>query len=168
MLIRDALLPEFDQEMATTRRLLERIPDDKFSFKPHPKSMDMASLATHLSEMTNWTTETIGKDSIDLASFDPSTRKIAASRAELLKMFDTSVANARAALATVEDAQLMQPWSLKSGEKVFFTMPKVAVLRTFVFNHCVHHRGQLSVYLRLNDIPVPAIYGPSADEPGMM
>jgi len=164
MLIRDALLPEFDQETATTRRLLERIPDDKFSFKPHPKSMDMASLATHLCELTNWTPETISKDSIDLASYDPSQRKIAASRAELLEMFDKSVASARAALATAEDAQLMQPWSLKSGEQTFFTMPKVAVLRTFVFNHCVHHRGQLSVYLRLNDIPVPAIYGPSADE----
>jgi len=165
MLIRDALLPEFDQEMATTRRLLERIPDDKFSFKPHPRSMDMASLATHLSEMTSWTADTINKDSIDLAAYDPSKRKIAASRAELLEMFDKSVVTARAALAKAEDAQLMQPWSLKSGEQTFFTMPKVAVLRSFVFNHCVHHRGQLSVYLRLNDIPVPAMYGPSADEP---
>lgn len=164
MLIRDALLPEFDQEMATTRRLLERIPDDKFSFKPHPKSMDMASLATHLTELVNWVPDTIGKDSIDLAAFDPSARKIAASRAELLTMFDKSVATARAALAKAENDQLMQPWSLKSGEKVFFTMPKVVVLRSFVFNHSVHHRGQLSVYLRLNDIPVPAMYGPSADE----
>jgi len=167
MLIRDALLPEFDQEMATTRRLFERIPDDKLSFKPHPKSMDMGTLATHLSELTDWTTETIGKDSIDLAGFDPSTRKIVASRADLLAKFDNSVAKARAALATAENDQLMQPWSLKSGDKVFFTMSKVAVLRAFVFNHSVHHRGQLSVYLRLNDIPVPAMYGPSADEPGM-
>ena len=165
MLIRDALLPEFDQETATTRRLFERIPDDKFSFKPHPKSMDMASLATHVCELTNWTPETIGKDSVDLAAFDPSQRKIAASRAELLDMFDKAVVNARTALAKAEDAQLMQPWSLKSGDQVFFTMPKVAVLRSFVFNHTVHHRAQLSVYLRLNDIPVPAMYGPSADEP---
>ena len=164
MLMRDALLPEFDQEAATTRRVLERIPDDKFSFKPHPKSMDMASLATHVCELTNWTPETIGKDSVDLAAFDPSQRKIAASRAELLDMFDKAVVNARTALAKAEDAQLMQPWSLKSGDQVFFTMPKVAVLRSFVFNHTVHHRAQLSVYLRLNDIPVPAIYGPSADE----
>jgi len=164
MLIRDALLPEFDQEAATTRRVLERIPDDKFSFKPHPKSMDMASLATHVCELTNWTPETIGKDSVDLAAFDPSQRKIAASRAELLDMFDKAVVNARTALAKAEDAQLMQPWSLKSGDQVFFTMPKVAVLRSFVFNHTVHHRAQLSVYLRLNDIPVPAMYGPSADE----
>ena len=134
MLIRDALLPEFDQEMATTRRLLERIPDDKLSFKPHPRSMDMATLATHLSEMTGWTVETIGKDSFDLAGFDPAQRKIASSRVELLEMFDKSVSKARAALATAENDQLMQPWSLKSGEKVFFTMPKVAVLRTFVFN----------------------------------
>jgi uncharacterized damage-inducible protein DinB len=165
MLIRDALLPEFDQETATTRRLLERIPDNKFSFKPHPKSADMASLATHICELTNWTAETIAKDSIDLAGFDPSKRKIAASRAELLDMFDKAVVNARAALASAGDAQLMEPWSLKSGDKVFFTMPKVAVLRSFVFNHSVHHRAQLSVYLRLNDIPVPAMYGPSADEP---
>ena len=117
--------------------------------------------------MTGWTVETIGKDSFDLAGFDPAQRKIASSRVELLEMFDKSVSKARAALATVENDQLMQPWSLKSGDKVFFTMPKVAVLRGFVFNHCVHHRGQLSVYLRLNDIPVPAMYGPSADEPGM-
>jgi uncharacterized damage-inducible protein DinB len=165
MMIRDALLPEFDQETATTRRLIERIPDDKLSFKPHPKSMDMASLATHLCELIDWVPETIGKDSIDLAGFDPSQRKIAASRAELLEKFDKSVAKSRAALAKAEDGQLIEPWSLKSGDKVFFTMPKVAVLRTFVFNHSVHHRGQLSVYLRLNDIPVPAMYGPSADEP---
>jgi len=164
MLIRDALLPEFDRETAITRRLLERIPDGKLSFKPHPKSMDMASLATHICELIDWTPETIGKDSIDLAGFDPSQRKIVASRAELLEKFDKSVAKARAALATAEDAQLIEAWSLKSGEKVFFTMPKVAVLRTFVFNHSVHHRAQLSVYLRLNDIPVPAMYGPSADE----
>jgi len=167
MLIRDALLPEFDQEMATTRRLLERIPDDKFGFKPHPKSMDMATLATHLAEMTGWTAETIGQDSFDLAGVDPATRKIAASRSELLELFDQAVSKARAALAKAENDQLMQPWSLKSGDKVFFTMPKVVVLRSFVFNHCVHHRGQLSVYLRLNDIPVPSIYGPSADEQGM-
>ncbi|MGO9012545.1 MAG: DinB family protein [Bryobacteraceae bacterium] len=164
MLIRDALLPEFDQEMATTRRLLERIPDDKFNFKPHPKSMDMASLATHLTEVVNWAPETIDKDCIDLAGYDPSKRKIAASRAELLTMFDKAAAAARAALARAENDQLMQPWSLKSGDMVFFTMPKAAVLRTFVFSHCIHHRAQLSVYLRLNDIPVPAIYGPSADE----
>lgn len=167
MLIRDALLPEFDHETATTRRLIERIPDNKLSFKPHPKSMDMATLATHLCEMTGWAVDTIEKDSFDLAASDPAARKIAASRAELLERFDKAVANARAALASAEDGPLMQPWSLKSGEKVFFTMPKVVVLRSFVFNHCVHHRGQLSVYLRLNDIPVPAMYGPSADEPGM-
>jgi len=164
MLIRDALLPEFDHETAVTRRLLERIPDDKFDFKPHPRSVDMASLATHLSEVTAWTFDSIEHDSVDLAGYDPAKRRIAGSRAELLEMFDKSVAKARAALATAENDQLMQPWSLTSGDQVFFTMPKVAVLRSFVFNHCVHHRGQLSVYLRLNDIPVPAIYGPSADE----
>jgi uncharacterized damage-inducible protein DinB len=167
MLIRDALLPEFDQEMATTRRLLERIPDDKFGFKPHPKSMDMATLATHLAEMTGWTVDCIEQDFFDLAGVDPSQRKIAATRAELLEQFDKAVANGRAALAKAEDGPLLQPWSLKKGETVLLTMPKVAVLRTWVFNHCVHHRGQLSVYLRLNDIPVPSIYGPSADETGM-
>jgi uncharacterized damage-inducible protein DinB len=167
MLIRDALLPEFDQETATTRRVLERIPDDKFGFKPHPKSMDMATLATHLCEMTSWTVNTIEQDCFDMAGFDPSKRKIAASNAELLEMWDKAVAAARAALAKAEDGPLMQPWSLKHGEKVLLTMPKVVVLRSMIFNHCVHHRGQLTVYLRLNDIPVPSIYGPSADEPGM-
>jgi uncharacterized damage-inducible protein DinB len=167
MLIRDALLPEFDQETATTRRLLERIPDDKFGFKPHPKSMDMATLATHLAEMTSWTVDAIEKDFFDLAAGDPSQRKIAATRAELLEMWDKAVTGARAALAKAEDGPLLRPWSLKKGDTVLLTMPKVAVLRTWVFNHCVHHRGQLSVYLRLNDIPVPSIYGPSADEAGM-
>jgi uncharacterized damage-inducible protein DinB len=117
--------------------------------------------------MTGWAKQTIEEDSFDLASQDPSQRKIAASNAELLEMWDKAVASARTALATAEDAQLMQPWSLKHGGHVIVTMPKVAVLRGYIFNHCVHHRGQLSVYLRLNDIPVPAIYGPSADEPGM-
>jgi uncharacterized damage-inducible protein DinB len=167
MLIRDALLPEFDQETATTRRVLERIPDDKFGFKPHPKSMDMATLATHLCEMTSWAVDAIEKDYFDLASHDPSKRRIAASNAELLEMWDKAVTAARAALAKAEDGPLMQPWSLKHGEKVLLTMPKIVVLRSMVFNHCVHHRGQLSVYLRMNDIPVPSIYGPSADEPGM-
>lgn len=167
MLIRDALLPEFDQEMATTRRLLERIPDDKFGFKPHPKSMDMGTLATHLAEMTGWTVDCIEQDFFDLAAVDPSKRKIAAARAELLERFDKAVTSARAALEKAEDGALMQPWSLKKAGQVLLTMPKVAVLRTWVLNHCVHHRGQLSVYLRLNDIPVPSIYGPSADEAGM-
>ena len=164
MLIRDALLPEFDNETAISRRVLERIPDNKFDFKPHPKSADMRSLATHLVEVMQWTTDTLGKDSIDLAAYDPSKRKLAGSNAELLDMFDKAVAGARAALAKADDSQFMQPWSLKSGGQVFFTMPKVAVLRSFVFNHSVHHRAQLAVYLRLNDLPVPAMYGPSADE----
>jgi uncharacterized damage-inducible protein DinB len=167
MLIRNALIPEFDREAATTRRVLERIPDDKFSFKPHPKSTDMASLATHVCEVTAWGASTLSQDSVDLAEFDPSKRKIAASNAELLEMFDKSVVAARGALNAAENEQFMLPWSLKSGDKVFFTMPRGVVLRSFVFNHIVHHRAQLGVYLRLNDIPVPQMYGPTADEPGM-
>jgi uncharacterized damage-inducible protein DinB len=169
MKISEALLPEFDQEMANTRKTLERIPDDKFGWKPHPKSFAFGALATHVAQMTGWTADTMTKDSFDYAppGEQPHPNPLAASNKELLEMFDNGVTKARAALAGASDETYFAPWSLLAGGKVQMTMPRIAVIRSFVMNHIIHHRAQLGVYLRLNDLPVPSIYGPSADEGGM-
>lgn len=166
MAFSDALLPEFDHEMANTRKSLERIPEAKLAWKPHKKSMTMGDLANHLAVMPSWAVETITKDSLDVAppGGPPYESPRASSRNALLEMFDANVAAARAAIAGASDEHLSKPWSLRSGGKTLFTMPRIAVLRSFIMNHNIHHRAQLGVYLRLNDVPVPAIYGPSADE----
>ncbi len=169
MTIKDALLPEFDQEMANTRKTLERVPEDKFAWKPHPKSFSMIALSTHIATMTGWTVDTMAKDSFDIAppGAPPYKEQPAASSAQLLEKFDKSVAGARAAIAGASDEAFLKPWSLLAGGQTLFTMPRIACIRSFVMNHVIHHRAQLGVYLRLNDIPVPAIYGPSADEGNM-
>jgi uncharacterized damage-inducible protein DinB len=166
MALNEALLPEFDMEMKNTRKTLERIPEEKFGWKPHEKSSAMGGLATHIANLPSWIVSIIGRDSLDLAPggapLPPAPE--AKSRQDLLATFDKNVAAARAALAGASDAQLIKPWSLMHNGKTNFTLPKVAVLRSFVMNHSIHHRAQLTVYLRLNDLPVPALYGPSADE----
>jgi len=166
MKISDALLPEFDQEVKTTRKCLERIPEDKFTFKPHPKSFDMISLAVHIATMLGWGVTTLQSDSFDFAPVggEPYTPPVVKSNAELLALFDKGAKEFRAALAATENDAMMAPWSLLGGGTVMFTMPRGACIRGMIMNHIVHHRGQLSVYLRLCDIPVPALYGPSADE----
>ena len=166
MKISDGLLSEFDHEMVTTRKCLGRIPDDKFSFKPHPKSFDLGALAVHIATMLDWGVLTLQSDSFDYAPVggEPYVAPVAKTNAELLAMLDSASAKFRAALAAAENDALMTPWSLLGGGVTMFTMPRVAVLRGMIFNHIVHHRGQLSVYLRMCDIPVPAMYGPSADE----
>ena len=165
MAIKDALLPEFDHEMATARKVIERVPADKFGYKPHEKSMTMGRLASHIAEMPTWAVTGITVDSLDLAGgyapFEPATS------AELLTAFDKNVAGACSAIAGASDETFMKNWSLKRGDVTLMTMPKIAVVRSFVLNHVIHHRGQLSVYLRLNNISVPSIYGPSADEGSM-
>jgi uncharacterized damage-inducible protein DinB len=166
MAIKDGLLPEFDQEMANTRKTLERVPEDKLDWKPHMKSAAMGGLATHLSNLPTWANHAIEEDSLDLAPEGkpmPQT-PVVKSQAELLEVFDSNVAKARAAIASVSDEELFKPWTLENNGKKILTLPKIAVLRGFVMNHNIHHRAQLGVYLRLNDIPVPSIYGPSADE----
>ena len=162
----DALLPEFDNEMANTRKTLERVPDGKSDWKPHEKSTAMGGLATHLSNLPTWAVYTIDQDSLDLAPGGKplAPPELAKSQAELLATFDTNVEKARAAIAGASDAELFKPWALMSNGNTLLTLPKIAVLRSFVMNHLIHHRAQLGVYLRLNDIPVPSIYGPSADE----
>ena len=169
MALSAALLSEFDREMANTRKTLERVPDDKFDWKPHVKSFAMGPLATHVANLPSWTVETIDKDALDIEppGGEPYRVTAANSRKELLERFDHNISAARAAIAGASDEHLLKPWSLLKGGAVMFTLPRVAVLRSFVMNHLIHHRAQLGVYLRLNDVPVPALYGPSADEDGM-
>jgi uncharacterized damage-inducible protein DinB len=168
MALSEALLPEFDMEMATTRKTLERIVDEKFDWQPHEKSMTMGGLGSHLANILTWTTTSLSTDSFDIAP-EGQVLKIAPakSREEMLETFDNNAAAARQAIAGASDEQLMQSWTLLHDGHAVFSLPRVAVLRTFVLSHSIHHRGQLSVYLRLNDISVPSIYGPSADEGNM-
>jgi uncharacterized damage-inducible protein DinB len=162
MPMKDALLPEFDHEMAVTRKVLERIPENRFDWAPHPKSMTLGRLAGHLSEIPGWVKETLTLDSIDLpGTYTP---EIPTTRAQVLDRFEAGVKVARPLLEAATDALLLSMWTMKSQGHEVFSAPKAAVLRSFVLSHLVHHRGQMSVYLRLNDVPVPSIYGPSADE----
>jgi uncharacterized damage-inducible protein DinB len=162
MAIKDGILAEYDHEMATTRKLLERLPDDKLAWRPHAKSMSFGGLGTHLSNLPNWGGTILSELGFDLADAPPNIEE-KTSRADILAAFDASTRKTRAALDKT-DAELMAPWSLRRAGQEVFTLPRVAAFRTFVLYHVVHHRGQLSVYLRLNEVPVPAIYGPSADE----
>jgi uncharacterized damage-inducible protein DinB len=161
-MIKDMLLAEYDHEVGTTRRLLERLPDDRLSWKPHERSMSLGGLATLISRLPGWTENILTAASYDLAAAPPPA-PTPGSRSEILAAFDETVKQARALLSR-QDAEFLEPWSLVRGGQEMFTMPRIAALRSFVLNHLIHHRGQLSVYLRLNDVAVPAIYGPSADE----
>lgn len=162
----DATLPEFDAEMASTRKVLERIPDDKFDWRAHPKSNTIGWNANHLAEIPGWVEGTLTQDSWDFAPPGEERYKSPEfkSRKEVLELFDSNVKTARKAIAAVKDSELGKPWSLLEGGKPIVTMPKAAVIRSFIINHSIHHRGHLCVYLRLNDIPVPGMYGPSGDE----
>lgn len=160
------ILPEFDQEMANTRKVLDRVPDDKLDWRPHPKSNTIGWNANHLAEMPGWVINALNASSLDIAPPGGPVYQSpkGASRREILEVFDKNVAAARAALETVKDDEIDQPWSLLKAGQPMFTMPRRSVIRTFVINHIIHHRAILSVYLRLNDIPVPGMYGPSGDE----
>ncbi len=169
MSIGQSLLPEFDQEMANTRKTLERIPDDKLDWKAHPKSFSIGAVATHLSQLPMWAKMTIEVDELDIQppGAPPYKMELLTSRAAILEHFDRSLAAARALLAAATDERLLANWTLLMTAKVMFRMPRIAVLRGMVMNHMIHHRAQLGVYLRLNDVAVPALYGPSADEGAM-
>ncbi|MFA6958946.1 MAG: DinB family protein [Thermoanaerobaculia bacterium] len=166
MSIAEQVLPEFDREMAITRRVLERASDERLAWRPHAKSQTFGGLATHLANIPTWVGIAIGGDSFDAMPKDapPPRAILLGSREAILETFDRNVTAARAAIGAATDEHLHGPWSLLAGGEVRFTMPRTAVLRSFVLNHLIHHRGQFSVYLRLCDIPVPSIYGPSADE----
>ena len=151
MPLNQAMLGEFDQEMANTRRTLERVPEDKWDWAPHPKSMKMGDLAQHVAHIPGWVIETLNRDALDIAP-----------GGEYVK--NEPLAGRKLLSEAGDDAQMMKPWSLQANGQNLFTLPKAGVLRSFVMNHMIHHRAQLCVYLRLNNVPVPALYGPSADE----
>jgi uncharacterized damage-inducible protein DinB len=158
--ISETLLPEFDQEMTTTRRLLERVPADKGKWKPHEKSFSLGHLAQLVSWMPGWITNTLHETELNLAGGAGYSYETTDT---LLEIFDERVKAARAAIAASKDADYDIDWSLKFGDRVIMTQPRGTVVRTHI-NHLVHHRGQLTVYLRLLDVPLPSIYGPTADE----
>lgn len=155
-----AFLAELDMEMPTTRRLLERVPSDKGAWKPHAKSFSLGHLAQLVARMPGWLTFTMKQTSLDVKGGQPYTLE---KTETLLAEFDRCLKEAREVLAQCKDAEYMVPWSLKAGDQVLFTLPRLAVMRQNI-NHLVHHRGQLTVYLRLVDVPLPSIYGPTADE----
>lgn len=166
MSLSQALLPELDQEMQKTRKVLERIPLDRFDWKPHEKSFSMGELANHTAQVPGWGAHTLATEEMDLEPADGPLPQppVARTTQELLQGFDEGVASFREAVEKAGDEALMTPWTLLQKGEALFTLPRSAVIRTMILNHLIHHRGQLSVYLRLNDVPVPAIYGPSADE----
>jgi uncharacterized damage-inducible protein DinB len=166
MTIGQSMLPEFDQEIQNTRKTLERVPEDKWNWKPHDKSGTVGWLASHIATLPGWTTMTINTEELDYAPvggpvYQPP--KIE-NRKDLLAVFDKESAEARSALGAVSDPDMLKGWTLLAGGKTIFTMPRVACIRGFVMNHLIHHRAQLGVYFRLLGIPVPGLYGPSADE----
>jgi len=163
MSINESFIAELQQEAIATRKCLERIPEDKFGWKPHEKSFTMSKLAAHVAETLDWVNEIIKTPELDFAAYDykPFEPK---TTAELVEFFDKNLVAAEEALKNASDKTMMENWKLRNGEEIYFEMPRAQVLRGMAFNHLINHRGQLSVYLRLNDIPVPALYGPSADE----
>ena len=164
MTITDGMLMELTHESDITRKYLERVPEDLFGWTPHEKSMPMGALASHLADMLGWVAATLNLEELVL---EPDYKPYnAASKDEMLKTFDEKLAEAKAAMPGYPDDKLMQNWTLKMGDQEIFTMPRIQCMRAFVLNHNVHHRAQLGVYLRMNDIPVPSTYGPSADEQG--
>ncbi len=158
-----AIIGELQHESAVTRTVLERVPADKFDYKPHEKSMGFGQLAAHIAEMYLWFDSTLNGTELDFSKFEYEPFKAETSD-QLLEFFDKNVEMALDLLQNASDEDLMVNWTMRNGEQVYFTMPRIQVIRSFMLNHIIHHRGQLSVYLRLNDIPVPSIYGPSADE----
>ena len=166
MSLSESMLPEFDHEMAGTRKVLERIPDDKLDWKAHPKSNTIGWNANHLADLPGWAVSIMTQPGFDFAPTHgpryqtPSLK----STKEIVSLFDQNVAKARKALSELKDESLNDMWTLRGGERVIFTMPRRAVIRSFLLNHIIHHRAILAVYLRLNNIPVPGLYGPSGDE----
>ena len=165
MTIAQMLVPEFDHEMATTRTLLERVPEDAAAWKPHQKSMGLGQLASHIASMPVWTEVIMSADELDFA--DPAAARFATptfeTTAALVASFDRNVKEARAQIARGTDEEMGRVWTLRNGAHRILGMPRAGVLRSFIMSHIIHHRGQLSVYLRLRDVPLPPIYGPTAD-----
>ncbi len=162
----EATLPEFDHEMAGTRKVLERIPDDKLDWRAHAKSNTIGWNANHIADLPGWSVAILTQPGYDFAPAggEPYQMPALKTTREIVELFDRNVASARKALASLKDESLDEPWTLRGGDRIVFTFPRRAVIRGFLMNHIIHHRAILTVYLRLNDIPVPALYGPSGDE----
>lgn len=163
MSMNEPLMMELQHEAESTRKMLERLPKEKLTWKPHEKSMSLGRLAMHLAEIPGWVNATLLADELDFSKMDYKMTE-ATSSEEVVKIFDEKLASALDVLKNTEDATMMNMWTMRDGETVYFTLPKIAVLRSFVYSHLIHHRGQMSVYLRLLDVPVPGSYGPSADD----
>jgi uncharacterized damage-inducible protein DinB len=162
----ESLLPEFDHEMANTRKVLERIPDDKLDWQAHPKSHTIGWNANHLADLPHWLVVTLTQPSLDIEPVVAPRYELPklTSRREILELFDRNVAAARKVIAEAKDEDMRSPWTLSRAGNPIFTMPRAAVVRSMVLSHMIHHRAHLCVYLRLNDIPVPGMYGPSGDD----
>ncbi len=165
MAFKEALLAEFDHEIGSTRRLLERVPDAQLGWKPHDKSYSLGDLSGHIANLSTWMDRILDSTGLDLASVADARPSSPGSRDQVLQRLEANAKSARAKLVEQTDASLLVPWTLKNSGREVFTMPRASVLRSFVFNHLVHHRGQLTVYLRLQNVPLPSLYGPTADEP---
>jgi uncharacterized damage-inducible protein DinB len=166
MSIAASVLPEFDQEMATTRTMLERVPETRAQWTPHVKSWTLGQLASHISNLPRLGLIAMEADELDVSSPGSGKSPEFDSTANLIRTFDENVRRARAAIESASDSDMMEPWTLRRGGRTVWTLPRAAVLRSFILSHMIHHRGQLSVYLRLNDVPLPSVYGPSADTKG--
>jgi uncharacterized damage-inducible protein DinB len=162
--VRDVAFADLDRELSVTRRVLERCPEEHYNWKPHEKSMNLGRLAMHVATLPQWMCDTIKRDHFDMSS-SPTIRFEPSDRADLLQTFDTQAGAVRRAMAELDDAGLAQTWELRNGDEVLFSEPRSQVLRMWCLNHMIHHRAQLCVYLRLLDVPVPAVYFNSADEP---
>jgi uncharacterized damage-inducible protein DinB len=162
---RDLLLGDLDAELATTRRVIERVPDAELGWRPHERSWTLGELATHVVNLLEWTRMMLDDDSFDLAA-NPAPRETLPDRESMLREWDERAERVRARVSALEEQRLMQPWTLMHGAHTVLKQPRAVLLRAMCVNHLIHHRGQLSVYLRLLDVPVPSIYGPSADEAG--
>jgi uncharacterized damage-inducible protein DinB len=161
--IKQGLINELSMEAANTRKMLEVIPADKFDWKPHEKSMSLKRLSIHVAELSNWPVVVVNEDELDFTKMDYQSPTVASTQ-DLLDIHEKGVEQAVAAIRAMPEEDMMKPWTLRNGEHIIFQLPKIAVLRGMCFNHIYHHRGQLSVFLRLLDVKVPGMYGPSADE----
>ena len=164
MSVSESLLPEFDHEMANTRRMLERVPVASFGWKPHETSRSVGQLAVHLTMIPKWLAMVMNDDETDFAKSPPPPYEDPASAAALLETFDTALAAGRAALARANDEHMLRRWTARAGSQVLFSLPRAALVRGFILSHMIHHRGQLTVYYRMLRVPVPALFGASADE----
>ncbi len=164
MPVNQSFIAELEEEAKSTRKVLERVPVEKSDWKPHEKSMPLGRLATHVAELPGWITSVLSTDEMDFAKIEYKP-KIAKTTAELLEIFEDNYSKGLKSLKDAKDEDFFKNWTLRNGEQIYFTLPKIAVIRSVGYNHLYHHRGQLTVFLRLNDVPLPGIYGPTADEP---